>query len=221
MEERILELIELNVEPRQNKGKGAARRLRNSNAIPAIIYGSKTEPKMISVQKSAFDKIIREEGTTGLFLNLVVDGEDGKPRTAMLKEVQTDPFGLTYHHLDFHEIDMDTEVSIMVPVDTTGKSIGVDAGGLLQVIRRELEVLCKPTDAPDVITIDITNMDIGDVLHVEDVDAGENVTIPHDVNFTVLTIAAPTKAAEAEEEEELLEEGEVAAEEPAAEAAAE
>ena len=209
-----MELIELNVEARQNKGKGAARSLRRDNTIPAIIYGPKTDPLMISVKKPGFERIIREYGSSGLFLKLAVDGDSKSPRTVVLKEMQMDPFKLKYLHLDFHEIDMDSEVNVMVPVVTTGKSKGEEAGGLVQVIRRELEVLCKPADVPDEIIIDITDLEVGDVVHVEDIDAGENVTIPHDVNFTVMLIAAPTKSTDEEEgeEDELLEDGEAYAE---------
>lgn len=201
-----MELVELNVETRQNTGKGAARALRRNNAIPAIIYGPKTDPLMISVKRPGFEKIIRDQGSSGMFLNLAVDGDNAKPRTVVLKEMQMDPFRLNYLHLDFHEIDMDMDISIMVPVETVGKSPGEEAGGVLQIIRRELEVLCKPTDVPDAIRIDISRLDVGDVVHVEDVAVGENVTIPHEVNFTVLLIAAPSKSGEveADEEEELL-----------------
>lgn len=197
-----MELIELKVETRQNKGKGAARTLRRNNAFPAVIYGAKTEPLMVSVVTSDFKKVIRENGSSGLFLNLFVDGDDQKPRAVVLKDTQMDPFKLQYLHVDFHEIDMDKTVIIDIPVEVTGKSKGIEAGGVLQIIRRKLEVACKPADAPEFITIDISDMEIGDVLHVEDIDMGENIELLHDVNFTVLTIAAPTTDGRSEEEEE-------------------
>ena len=123
-----------------------------------------------------------------------------------------DTFSLNYLHIDLHEIDMDTEVTMSVLVETIGESIGVKEGGLLQIIRRELDVVCKPTDAPETIQIDISDLDVGDAVHVEDIDLGENIEIPHDVNFTIITIGAPTvEEEEIEEEDELLEEGEEAA----------
>ena len=90
--------------------------------------------------------MIRENGTTGLFFELNV--EDDTSRMVMLKEIQMDPFGLRYLHIDFHEIDMDAKVSIIVPVETEGVSAGVKEGGMLQIIRRELEVVCKPKYTP-------------------------------------------------------------------------
>lgn len=204
-----MELIELNVKLRENKGKGAARELRRNNAIPGIVYGAKTDPVMLSIETIDFIKIIREHGSTGLFFNLKVEGDSGKEKTVMLKDVQMDPFSLNYLHIDLHEIDMDTNVTVSVPVETIGESVGVKEGGLLQIIRRELDVVCKPADTPSSIQIDISELDVGDSVHIEDIDLGENVEIPHEVNFTVITIGAPTvEEEEIDEDEELLEEEE-------------
>lgn len=212
-----MELIELKAKKRDVKGKGAARKLRKSLQIPAIVYGIGTEPAMISLETAEFDKIVRENGTTGLFMNLKVDGWEEK--AVMLKELQMDPMGLQYYHVDLFQVDMDEKVSVFIPVDTTGTSAGVKEGGLLQIIRRELQIQCKPADTPDSIVLDISGLNIGDSIHVEDIDLGEAIDIPHDVNFTVITIVPPTTAdedeTEMEEDEELLEEEE---QEPAAEA---
>lgn len=203
-----MELIELNAKTRENTGKGAARRLRMNNEIPAIVYGGKTDSAMLSIETSEFVKIIRKHGSTGLFFSLKVDGGAGKERIAMLKDTQTDTFGLNYLHVDLQEIDMDTMVTVSIPVEAIGESEGVKEGGVLQVVRRELEVVCKPADTPSSIQIDITNLEIGDAVHVEEIDLGENVEIPHEVNFTVITVVAPVvEEEEVEEEDELLEEG--------------
>ncbi|MCP4023026.1 MAG: 50S ribosomal protein L25 [Desulfobacteraceae bacterium] len=211
-----MELIDLKAQLRKTKGKSAAKALRKSNAIPAIMYGAKTEAVLLSINTSEFDKIIRENGSTGLFFNVNVDN-GALEKSVMLKELQMDTFGLQYQHIDLHAIDMDSEVTVTVPIEAVGVSSGVKEGGLLQIIRRELDVLCKPVNTPDVIKIDITELEIGNSIHVDEIDLGENVQIPHEVNFTVLTIVAPTVEEEVEEEE-LLEEG---AEEDAEEAAEE
>lgn len=205
-----MELIELNAKSREKSGKGAARRLRMNNAIPAIVYGAKEDSEMLSIDTSEFIKIIRDNGSTGLFFNLKVEGGSGKNKIVMLKDMQMDTFGLNYLHIDLHEIDMDTMVTVSVPVETIGESAGVKEGGLLQLIRRELDVVCKPADTPSSIEIDITNLEVGDSVHIEDIDLGEDIEIPHEVNFTVITIGAPVvEEEEVEEEDELLEEGEV------------
>jgi len=204
-----LELIDLKAELRQETGKGNAYALRQNKRVPAIVYGAKIDPVMLSLDTTEFDKVVRDNGMQGVFLKLVVDGDSKKTRTVMLKEVQMDVFQKEYLHVDLHEIDMDANVSVTVPVRVVGDAKGVIEGGVLQLIRRELVVLCKPVNVPEDIAIDVTNLDIGDSVHVEDIDLDEHVEIPHEVDFTVLTIVPPTAAEEVEEDEDLLE-GEVA-----------
>jgi large subunit ribosomal protein L25 len=201
-----LELIELNAKTRETKGKGAARKLRGNNAIPAIVYGAKKDSMMLSLDMADFVKIIRDNGSTGLFFNLKIEG--GVEKAVMLKEVQMDAFGLEYLHIDLHEVDMDHSVTVTIPIETTGESAGVKEGGMLQLIRRELDVVCKPKDMPESIVIDIADLNIGDSLHVEDIDLGDAVEIPHEVNFTVITVVPPTSDSDeevSEEDEDLLE----------------
>ncbi len=211
-----MELIELSAKTRETTGKCAARKMRAANAIPAIVYGAKADPVKLSVDTTIFDKIIRDNGTTGLFFNLTVEG--GQEKAVMLKDIQMDAFQLEYLHIDFHEIDMDAKVLVTIPVETKGESAGVKEGGMLQIIRRELDVLCKPKHTPESIVLDITGLNIGDALHVEEIKLGDEIEIPHEVNFTVLTVVPPTADTDEveEEDEDMIEEGE-AAEEPAAE----
>ncbi|MCF6246723.1 MAG: 50S ribosomal protein L25 [Desulfobacula sp.] len=199
-----MELIELNAKTRETTGKGAARKMRANNAIPAIVYGAKVEPVMLSIDTTDFDRIIRDNGTTGLFFDLKIEG--GNQKAVMLKALQMDTFGLNYVHVDLHEIDMNKTVTVSVPVETSGESVGVKEGGLLQIIRRELDVVCKPADTPDSIVIDVTELEIGSAVHVEDIDLGETIEIPHDVNFTVITLAAPIAEEVVDEDEDLIEE---------------
>lgn len=203
-----MELIELNAKARETKGKGAARKLRAINAIPAIVYGAKKDPMMLSLDTVEFVKIIRENGSTGLFFNLKIEGDLEK--AVMLKEIQMDAFGLEYLHIDLHEVDMDHSVTVTVPVETAGECPGVkNEGGMIQIIRRDLDVVCKPKDMPESIVIDVAALNIGDSVHVEDIDLGDAVEIPHEVNFTVITIVPPTADTSdevSEEDEDLLEE---------------
>jgi len=205
-----LDLIKLKAKQRETSGKGAARRLRQNKAIPGIVYGPKSEPVMLSLDAIEFDKIIRENGSTGLFFDLKIEGDKGKNKIVMLKQMQMDTFSLNYLHIDLHEIDMDTKVTVSIPVEVVGKSKGVEEGGVVQIIRRELDVVCKPADTPESIQIDISELGIGDSVHIEEIDLGDKVEIPFDVDFTVITIGAPTEEEEEiEEDEDLLEEGEV------------
>jgi large subunit ribosomal protein L25 len=212
MEGNTLDLIKLNATERNTRGKGAARRLRGKKMIPGVVYGPKMDPVMVSLDTSEFDKIVRDRGVSGLFLSLKIQGDAPQTKVVMLKELQMDPFGIEYRHADFQQIDMDTQVTVSVPVEILGTSKGVkDGGGMLQIIRRELEVVCKPGDTPERIEIDVTHLEIGDAIHVESIDLGEGVQIPHEVNFTVVTVVPPDAGEEEEvEEDDLLDEEEMA-----------
>lgn len=202
-----MELIELNVNSRTESGKGAARSLRRAGMIPAVLYGPNTEPLPLSVNLHELDLLLKESMSSQQMVKLVVAG--GEQRTAMIKEMQRDPLTRTVLHADFYEVDMKRAILVKVPVRTSGKPPGVEMGGMLQVIRRELEVLCLPGDVPEVIDIDVSELNIGDAVHVEEIPIADGVEVPHDVNFTVVTVLAATKVEEevAEDEGEELEEG--------------
>jgi large subunit ribosomal protein L25 len=126
----------------------------------------------------------------------------------MIRELQVHPVSGNPLHVDFYEVDMKRKINVSIPVVTVGKSQGVVLGGMLQLVRRELEVLCLPDEIPESIEVDITDLEIGDSLHVDEIEVGENIEIPADVNFTVITVLAPTLEEEEEEEEEEGVEGE-------------
>jgi len=206
-----LELLELKAVTRTDAGKGQARTLRREGRLPAVLYGPNTDPVMLSVDTSELEDILKGGGAGQAVLNITVDGGK-KTHTAMIKELQASPLSREYIHVDFYEVDMKRKINVMVPVTTTGKCIGIEMGGMIQLIRRELEVLCLPGEIPESIEIDITELNIGDSVHVKDVKLDGDVEIPHDVDFTILTILS-AKMAEEEVEEEELEEGEEGVEE--------
>ena len=198
--------IELQASSRKATGNGPARVLRRQGRIPAILYGPASESLKLSVGTHDMENIIKEGNVGRSIFNLFIDG--GKePKVAMIKELQTHPVDRDLIHIDFYAVDMARKVRVNVPVVTTGKAVGVEMGGMLQIIRRELEVFCLPNAIPQKVTIDISDLDVGQSIHVEDIQIGSDIEIPHEVNFTVLTILSQKKA---EEEEEGAEEGEAA-----------
>jgi len=206
-----LELLELNAVTRTDSGKGQARTLRREGRLPAVLYGPNTDPVMLSIDLSELEDITKGGSAGQALLSISVKGEK-KSRTAMIKELQVSPLSGDYLHVDFYEVDMQKKINVMVPVTTIGKCIGIEMGGMLQLIRRELEVLCLPGNIPEHIEIDITELNIGDSVHVEDVKLEGDIEIPHEVDFTILTILS-AKMKEEEVEEEELEEGEEGVEE--------
>ena len=214
-----MELIDLHAEIREKSGKIASRALRKNNAIPAIVYGAKTEPVAISVSKNGFSEMIRKNGSSGLFINLNIANDSKAARTVLLKDFQMDTFRLNYLHADFQEINLEDKVSVVVPIEAAGSAPGVKAGGMLQVIRRELEILCRPANVPDSILVDVSQLEIGDSVHVEEIVVADGIEIPHEVDFTVITIVPPSTSGEDEADEELDEEIDTAADEVPAEEA--
>ena len=215
-----MEQIDLKAQIRKTIGNGPARTLRREGKVPAVLYGPKTEPVLLSIDSKEFEQILKESSVGSVLLNLQIQNGKTMTRSAMIKELQTHPVSGTFLHVDFYEVDMQKKITAKVPVVARGQSAGVELVGLLQYVRRELEVLCLPTAIPEAIEVDITDLEIGDSIHVEDISLSGDIEIPADTNFTVVTILAPKVEEEPVEEEELeegeeLAEGEEAAEEGA------
>ena len=210
-----MELIELKTNIRTSVGNSQARALRRKKQIPAVLYGLGKKTVLLSVYISELERVLKKSKGGQALLNLVVQNGETYTKSAIIKELQTHPVERDILHVDFYEIDMNRKIKVKVPVVTKGKSKGVELGGILQIIRRELEVLCLPLEIPKSFEIDISDLDIGDSVHVKSIPLKDNIEIPADVDFTVLTIAIP-KAVEEEVPEE-VEEEEAEAEETAAE----
>jgi large subunit ribosomal protein L25 len=204
---------------RQESGKGAARKLRQDGQIPAIFYGPGSEAMKLAVACSDLERIVK--GTTGenVIITLEVDGQEGKQtRTVILKELQSDPVDEKYLHADFYEISMDKEITVNVAIQLNGTPVGVTNGGILENVRREVSVSCLPDKLTNAIDVDISHMDIGDALHIEDIQLPEGMRALEEGRLTVAVIAAPAvEKEEGEEEAEGLEEGAAESEETGAE----
>lgn len=182
-----MEFIELKANIRTTKGDGAARRLRRTGVMPAILYGPGSEPKLLSIETHALELLLKKNKVDQAVFNLTVDGISGI-KTAMIKELQKNSLTGGYLHADFYEVSMDRKVRVKVPVSITGKSIGVENGGMLQLVCRELEVSCYPNQIPSIIELDVTGLNIGDAIHVADIRMEGGVEIPVETNFTVVSV---------------------------------
>ncbi|MFZ0244020.1 MAG: 50S ribosomal protein L25/general stress protein Ctc [Desulfobacterales bacterium] len=198
-----MEQLQLAATLRQTTGNGPARVLRRSGRMPAVLYGPETDALLLSVNIHEFELILKNHNINQMVLNLVIQNGESSTRPVMVKELQAHPVSRKLIHVDFYEISMTRKIWVNVPVTVEGKSIGEERGGIVQVVRRELEVLCLPGEIPESIVLDISTLDIGDAIHVEEVKLPEGVEISADTNFTVVTVTSP-KA----EEEEVAEEGE-------------
>jgi len=202
-----LEKIELKVTVRKTVGNGAARELRREGMIPAILYGPKAEPLMLSVTTKELETILVTSNLGQVLLNLLIQNGKQQSRTAMIKELQTQPISGNLLHVDFYEVAMDQKIKISIPVVTTGQAAGVEEGGVLQLVRHEVEIFCFPNNIPESLEVDVTDMNIGDSKHIDAVSIDESFELADESNFTVVTVLSP-KAEEVEEVEEEEEEGE-------------
>lgn len=170
-----------------------------------MLYGPGTESVLLSVNISDIDRILKKGRIGQALLNLVIpDNGETSIKTVMVKELQIQPVSRNFLHIDFYEVAMDRKIMVNVPITTTGKAKGVEVGGILQIVRRELEVQCFPLDVPEAIELDITDLDIGDSIHVGDISLQSEIEFLGEENFTVVTIVTP----KIEEEEEPIEEEE-------------
>ncbi len=192
---------ELNVSAREGVGKGISRSLRRQGSAPGVVYGRGFAPCPISVDPKALKKAISTEAGWNTLITLRGEGTfSGK--TVILKDVQLDPIRGDILHADFQTVDMKESVHTTVPVHSIGKSAGEKDGGNLQIIRHELEVICLPDAIPTSIDVDVTHLKIGDVIHIDDIVLPAGVKVPHDVNFTVITVTGRKGEEEAAEGEE-------------------
>jgi large subunit ribosomal protein L25 len=207
-----LKFIELEAQERKERGKQAGRALRREKRIPAVIYGRKTEAIPVSVSSTELDKAIKRTETMEVFLKLSLGSENYQ---VMLKELQADFVNGKFIHADFLTIEKDQVLDFRVPVEVVGEEVcpGVEQGGMLQILRRELDVRCTVDNIPESIKVDISGLGLGDSVHIEEIELGDNLEVFTDVNFTVVTIVAPA----AEESDEGDEGKEASAEEGAEE----
>lgn len=193
---------QLNSEIRNETGKGQARRLRDLGKIPAIFYGPKISPVMLSVSYSELEKILRGKSAENIIFDLnISSGKKSKPKTVMIKEVQIDPVTRHYLHIDLYEIALGEAIEVNIPIILINTPIGVTNGGILQHTRRELSVSLLPKDLVEKIEIDVSNLDIGETMHVRDVPLPPGLKPTEDESLAVATVVAPAVEEEKEEVE--------------------
>ena len=183
--------VKLTATRRTAIGRSAVRKLKAEGAVPAVIYGGKTEPQALQIGKREISSILSHASGENVLVEIEIDGESS--RTALLQEVQHSPLGGDILHVDFHAISMDEMIEADVPLEPTGIAEGVKTfGGLLEQNIRSLEIECLPKDLPDVISVDVSKLNIGDSIHVRDLPLPEGVTTRVQPDLTAFSVVAPT-----------------------------
>jgi large subunit ribosomal protein L25 len=186
-----MESIELQIDPRSVAGKGASRKLRRAGKLPAILYGPKRETVSVIVDAKELGAKVASSRRSVL-VRLRSENADVNDRLALVKELQCHPITGDVLHADFYEVDVKTKLRVRVPIACKGRAVGVELGGILQPILREVEVLCLPSDIPDVIEVDVSSLGIHDVVHMSDLQPPPGVEVQFDSDEPIVTVLAPT-----------------------------
>src|SRR5436189_3457283 len=198
--------VKLKEEPRTNVGRSGVNKLRASGIIPAVIYGGKVKPQPLQVTARDINAMMSHASGENVLVDLEIAGEKSN-RAALVQEVQHSPVGGEIVHVDFHAISMDETIQAEVPLESVGTAVGVKTfGGLLEQSLRALAIECLPVDLPDRITVDISHLNIGDSIHVRDIQLPAGVTPKVQLDLTAFSVVAPVV-----EEERVATEAEAAA----------
>jgi large subunit ribosomal protein L25 len=181
----------LTAEIREGVGKEKAKKLRAKGLIPAIFYGPRSQTIPLVIDSKELAKVLQTEAGENVLIDLDIrKGAQSDRKVVMLKDIQIDSLQSITLHTDFFEVAMDEMVTVEVPVHLVGKPEGTKMGGILDQIRRVIQIQCFPGDIPKSIDIDVSPLNIGDSIHVQDIQV-EKAKIISDTNFTIATVLPP------------------------------
>lgn len=194
----------LEAEQRNPGKKGDARKLRRSGRVPAVYYGPAQEAMSLSVDPDLLIRLFQTTGDRNTVVQLKVDGSD---YPALVREVQRHPVTREIQHIDFYCPPKDRAIEVMVPVTTVGKPAGAILGGRLRIIRREVRAACVYTKIPVMFEVDVSHMEVGDMVRISEVKTPSGVELVYENDFNVVTVYGQRAEEEEEEEEGSDEEG--------------
>ena len=186
-----MEEINMTALSRENTGKCPSRRLRSEGRTPAVLYGPNMDGALsLAINNKELEKVLHTGAGGNVLVNLNIQGD--KMRKVMFKDVVRHPLRGTLTHVDLLEVAMDHKVTVEIPVHLVGKAAGLAFGGIVQHEARTISVECLPTNIPDSVDIDITNLEVGHSLHVKDAPLPEGVVALDDPELTLVSIVSPT-----------------------------
>lgn len=190
--------VKLSARPRAEAGRNAVKTVRARGAVPAVIYGAKDAPSNLEVSKKDLDRLLSHAVGENILVELeITEGGKTTNRLSLIQEVQHHPVRGEVIHVDFHAVSMTEEIEAEVVIEPAGEAVGVKThGGLLQQNMRSLEIKCLPQNLPELITVDVSALNIGESLHVKDIKLPNGVTALVDEDLTVFLVSEPTVAEE-------------------------
>jgi len=181
---------------RTKKGKNAAFSLREQGLIPAVLYGHNFPPVSLSISavelKTMLKPAAHSAGEHALHKLSIEDRSDIPAKDIMIKEIQRDPITQKILHIDLYAVRMDEKIIVPVRINITGKAPGVKMGGILQQMLREIKIKCFPSDIPQSFEIDVSGLDIGQSLHISDINIPAHLEIHEELAAPVVGVIAPT-----------------------------
>jgi len=186
-----VETLEIRVDARDKKRKRDAKRLLREGKIPGILYGPKTPAVSLALDKREFSSRVADlEGSH--LVRLKSESSALADKVALVKAMQYHPISGDVIHTDLYEVDLTAKITVNIPLNFVGKAEGVVRGGILQPIVREIEVECLPLDIPAFFDVDVSRLDIGDSVHVEELTIPEGVKAVYESNFPLVAVVPPT-----------------------------
>lgn len=199
----MMERYEITVEAREETGKGTARKLRREGKVPGVIYGKNRDPKPLVIDPLDVNKRLLGNA---IFEVTIVDGDEEENELAIIKDYQKDVIKDDLLHVDFQHISMDEKIAVTVPIKIEGSAPGVQEGGVLQKLMREVEIESFPGDIPDEVVVNIDELTMGDSLQVGDLEVADSIDILSPTGNVIVTVVPPSEEITEEVEEELEEE---------------
>lgn len=185
-----MEISELKATLRNDAGKGVARRLRKSGLVPAVVYGHKKDTLLLTVNSSELTKLLKGK-EENVFINLLVENGKYIEKFTLIKELQINPVSGKFLHVDFCEIDKEQAITLDIPIHFTGEAIGVETGGDLHHVKREIKVSCLFAVLPDFIEVAVGHLNIGDSIKVQDLKLPEGITVLDHEDTILASVTAP------------------------------
>jgi large subunit ribosomal protein L25 len=199
--------VKLKAQKRTLVGRNAIKKIKEKGLVPGVIYGSQAEPMTLQIDARELTTVLARASSEHILVELeILDGSQSTHRLALIQEVQRHPLKSALVHVDFHAVSATEKIISEVPIEAVGEALGVRTfGGLLEYSLRTLEVECYPQDLPDIVRIDVSNLNIGESLHIRDIQLPSGVEAMTDEDLTVVSVVASRVG------EEVTEPAEVAA----------
>ena len=185
-----MEITDLTAQVRKEQKKGPARRLRQEGYVPAIFYGRTSDNIMLAVKSASLMKLHKEKKDHAFIKLIIDDGGKTIEKLSLIKELQRQPLTGKFYHADFYEVDLEKKLTFDVSLNFVGKSVGVENGGELQHIKRDVKISCLPANLPDHIDVDISALEIGSSIKVRDIQVPEGISLVDVPEAAVVAVAA-------------------------------